>query len=120
MGDGRAALAANLKRLRAERGLSQKDLAAKAGIPYRPIQLAESGDSGMNADTLVAVAKYLNMTVDELVREKPSPPAAERNRTRLDLIALILAADDAKITQLASILDAELPGTGSQRAGGED
>lgn len=79
---GRSALAANLKRIRDDLDLSQKVLAKKAGISWRSIQNAEIGQSGMDADSLVALSDFLGLPVDSLVREgayvPPPSPTVEK------------------------------------------
>lgn len=78
---GRFALAANLKRIRDDLDISQKGLAKNAGISWRSIQNAEKCQSGMDADSLVALSDYLGIPVDSLVREgahiPPKSPTVE-------------------------------------------
>lgn len=70
-------LAINLKRLRDERGFSQKKLGELAQIPWRSIQNAELGVSDLGADALLALAGVFGMTVDDLIRDKLSEQAVK-------------------------------------------
>lgn len=56
-----AALALNLKRLRTGRGLSQVDLAARAGIRPGYVSMLERGQRTPRLDTLCALAAALNV-----------------------------------------------------------
>lgn len=73
MTNGRKALAHNLRTLRESMGLSQKTLAARSGVSFRSIQNAEQLLSDLGADSLVALADALNVTVDGLVRTEIPP-----------------------------------------------
>lgn len=66
----KAALSSRLRPLRDASGLTQDVLAMRAGVPRRSIQNAESGASNLNGDYLVSLAEILNVSVDDLVKEK--------------------------------------------------
>lgn len=76
-------LAQSLERFRAERHLSQTELARLAGVTASAISQAEAGRRGLSVDTLLLLAEQLGVTVDELL--SVSPPAgyvlARRDRT---------------------------------------
>ena len=55
-----------LKKRREERGLTQVEIAKKAGISWRAYQTYEAGDRIPKADTAKLVAKALDSTVEEL------------------------------------------------------
>jgi transcriptional regulator with XRE-family HTH domain len=68
----------NVKRLRAAAGMTQQDLAVAAGLSTSVVSQIEQGtnaDPRMN--TLAALAKALGVSVDELMREGPAPPAPQ-------------------------------------------
>ncbi|NQU12081.1 helix-turn-helix transcriptional regulator [bacterium] len=71
----RAAIAANLVRLRTERGYSQEELALKAGISRISMNRTERGHSTPGADVLYALADALGVSADALrqVSEKIEP-----------------------------------------------
>ena len=56
-----------LKELRKEKGLSQKELAAYLGISNAAYSLYERGDREPNISTLMKIANYYGVTVDELL-----------------------------------------------------
>ena len=63
-------LADNLKRYRTKIGLSQDQLARKAGITYSTLTKLESGmNQNPKVKTLQAVAVALEVTLDDLMKE---------------------------------------------------
>jgi transcriptional regulator with XRE-family HTH domain len=63
-------LADNLKRYRAKIGLSQDQLARKAGITYSTLTKLESGvNQNPKVKTLQQLAKALDVTIDDLMKE---------------------------------------------------
>ena len=78
-GAGRAALAQTefpavqrvlgerVRRLRAERGLSQRGLAEGAGVHERHVQRVEAGASNLRVSTVALLARALGTTVGEMV-----------------------------------------------------
>jgi transcriptional regulator with XRE-family HTH domain len=57
----------NLKRLRKERKLTQEDLAKFIGVSFQVISKWECGDSYPDITVLPVLAKFFNLTVDELL-----------------------------------------------------
>jgi transcriptional regulator with XRE-family HTH domain len=63
-------LADNIKRYRATMGLSQDQLARKAGITYSTLTKLESGvNQNPKVKTLQQLAKALEVTLDELMTD---------------------------------------------------
>jgi transcriptional regulator with XRE-family HTH domain len=62
----RMRVAQNLYRLRSERGLTQEELARRAGMRQPRIAELERGDSGTTQDTLVRVALALGADIADL------------------------------------------------------
>lgn len=60
-------IAGNLARLRAERGLTQAQLAAKSNLSRLAIGKIERGEVEPRGDTLAALAKAMNVPIRELV-----------------------------------------------------
>ena len=60
-------IAANLQRLREELGLTQEQVAEKAGITRVAYRNVETGSATPRADTLHSLAKGLGISLDELV-----------------------------------------------------
>ncbi len=65
-------LASNVKKLRQKAGLSQDQLARKAGIPYSTFLKIESGYTpNPSIQAVVSIADALGVSIDELVGRKP-------------------------------------------------
>ena len=68
----------NIKRLRKEKGLTQKGLAEKIGVSTAFISQVENGISKPSDDNLKKIADVLGVTVNELEKEKSSSPVSIR------------------------------------------
>lgn len=71
MDDVRQRVAYNLRRLRAEKGLTQEKLAFSSQVDRSYISLLERGKFAASIDILQRVAKALKVDVEELVRPQP-------------------------------------------------
>ena len=65
--DGRALVAANLRRLRAQRGLSQEKLADLAGIHRTYVGSVERAERNISIDNICRLAWALGVDVRELL-----------------------------------------------------
>jgi transcriptional regulator with XRE-family HTH domain len=65
------ALAANLKQHRKAAGLTQGQLAGKAGIPRASLANMEQAESNPGIESVVAVANALGVSLDELLTPPP-------------------------------------------------
>jgi transcriptional regulator with XRE-family HTH domain len=64
-------LARNVKSLREAQGLSQQELAVAAGLSVAVVSLIEQGGrENPKLDTLVKLARVLNVTIDALISPK--------------------------------------------------
>jgi DNA-binding XRE family transcriptional regulator len=68
------ALADRIKELRNQKGISQEELAHRAGLSRTGMGFLETGKRSPRLDTLMKVADGLGVTVDELLKgvHKPS------------------------------------------------
>ncbi len=57
----------NIRAIRKEKGLTQKDMATSLNVQQSTVSMWETGESKPRADMLIAIAKYLDCTVDELL-----------------------------------------------------
>ena len=64
---GNMTFSENLRRLRKETGLKQTELAEKIGISWRAYQTYERGEREPVLSTLVALADFYGLSLDELV-----------------------------------------------------
>jgi transcriptional regulator with XRE-family HTH domain len=62
------ALAIRIKELRYQKGISQEELAHRAGLSRTGMGFVETGKRWPRLDTLMKVAQALNVTVDELLK----------------------------------------------------
>ncbi|MBD0416825.1 helix-turn-helix domain-containing protein [Oryzicola mucosus] len=72
----RTAFGINLQRIRRQRGLSQEQLAARAGLARAYLSGAEAGRRNPTLDTIEAFAQVLEVDAAELLL-KPSSGASE-------------------------------------------
>jgi transcriptional regulator with XRE-family HTH domain len=63
--------AANLRRLRAEAGISQMELGNRCDMHFSVISRLERGERDPQLATLTALAEALEITVCDLVRDLP-------------------------------------------------
>src|SRR5262249_25533599 len=75
--------ASNLRRLRQRTGLTQAQLAEKAGLHLHGVTKLEQGDREPALATAAKIAAALGVTVDELMRPAgPTEPSRSRGRPR--------------------------------------
>ncbi len=74
-------LGAALGSMRAQRGLSQSQVARLAGVSPSAISQAERGQRGLSVSTLLRLATGLGMSLDELVVGQAEPGYRIRGRT---------------------------------------
>ena len=66
-----AAVARNIRRLRAVKGLNQGELAAKAGISRNAFRAIETGEAEPRVDNLQNIANALDVSLMDIFREVP-------------------------------------------------
>ena len=66
---------ATIQRLRAERRLSQEQLAQEVGVSRQAVSKWELDDALPDTDKLVPLARALGVSVDELLGNAAAPPA---------------------------------------------
>lgn len=92
MGNPNATLAANLRRLRDARGLSQAELAEQAGLSRVGYRKVELGESSPRASTLQEIARALGVNLGALLRPVPQLSLVRfRSRKRLNSREQVLA-----------------------------
>lgn len=58
----------NLKELRKEMNVKQKDLAKAIGVLERTVSYWENGERECDFDTLIKIADFFGVTVDDLLK----------------------------------------------------
>jgi transcriptional regulator with XRE-family HTH domain len=76
MADPLKEIGARVAEIRKARGLSQSDLAQKAGTTQPTISALESGSKPSGIDIFMGIARGLGMSLGELLAVEKSPPAA--------------------------------------------
>ena len=64
-----------IQEIRKERGIKQKELAAKLGIAANTLSQYETGSREPDIDTTKRIARELNVTIEELVGEQKEKPS---------------------------------------------
>nr|DAS18891.1 MAG TPA: Helix-turn-helix XRE-family like protein [Caudoviricetes sp.]DAY44457.1 MAG TPA: Helix-turn-helix XRE-family like protein [Caudoviricetes sp.] len=64
-----AEIAYNLKRIRAERGVSQAEFAKAIGISQSLLAMIETGARTITVPISIKIARYLNCSVSEIIGE---------------------------------------------------
>lgn len=64
-------LSTSLMRARAEKGETLEKVASKTGLSRPSVDLIELGDRNPTLCTLMALADYYGMSIDELMQHKP-------------------------------------------------
>ena len=57
----------NIKKIREQRGLQQKQLAADVGIPYTSYNKIETGSREVTIEELDKIARYYGLSIDQVV-----------------------------------------------------
>jgi transcriptional regulator with XRE-family HTH domain len=94
----------NLRKLRKEKGLSQQELAKKAGVSQQVIGHYEKGIRAPKLEQAILVAKALGMSVEEiygqLERRKPAAATPHRHKNtraaKMEEVFELLPADKQK------------------------
>ncbi|MFJ2189756.1 helix-turn-helix domain-containing protein [Kitasatospora sp. NPDC087861] len=71
-GSVRGVLAANLKRVRAQRGLSLSELSRQAGVGKATLSQLESGGGNPTLETVFGLSRILGVPISDLVDGRPS------------------------------------------------
>jgi len=92
-------LAANLRRLRERRKLTQQELAERSGVPRPTLAHLESGDANPTLSVMVRVAEALGTSIEELIGRvepavtlHPSKTLTEQRRGKARVVELAPAA----------------------------
>ena len=83
---GRILDKAKVKAARKERGLTQQQLARKAGFAKRTIENAESGTKAVGDDALECIAEALGVEPQDLLHDQLTPGHSSESRTYCDVV----------------------------------
>ncbi len=85
----------NLKQIRKQRKLTQKDIAKNLNIDYTTYGRYENGLTEPNIDTLLKLSKILGVSIDYIVNNKPTM-LTEQEREMLDLFGQLSNVEQGK------------------------
>ena len=103
-------LADNIKKLREDKGLMQKEVAAEIGLKPAHYNKIEKGIVEPSVDTLDKMALFYGVTIDEIVHlknEVPKPVTIE-DKTTTEQLRLIQQLSDKDKSIIMSIIDTML------------
>ena len=97
-----------IKKLRKERGWSQDAFAEQVGIHGRHVGKYEIGRALPNAETLIRIAKALDVSLDYLFLEEgdPNPASRIRDRELLHAFETVDQMQDEDKRTIKSLIDA--------------
>ncbi|WP_300679709.1 XRE family transcriptional regulator [Nocardioides sp.] len=78
MSDHQQLVARNIKRFRAERGLTMSELARSAGLSKQTLSTIEAGGGNPTVDTLALLARALDVSMRRLLTEWGTPVFVQR------------------------------------------
>jgi transcriptional regulator with XRE-family HTH domain len=109
------AIGARIKQIRADIGMTQKDLGDRAGVSPAYIYMVETGGQNITITVMVRLARALGTSIEELLAgsaERVAPTEASiANYTRIletliDLISKARKQDEEVVTKLLGVLNA--------------
>lgn len=83
----------NLKKIRLDKGLTQRQVADEIGCAPSVYSRYETGDREPSIDTLIQLSRCLNVTIDEIVGNDP-PSDKGLSGYEIALVGAARAADD--------------------------
>lgn len=97
----------NIRRIREEKHLSQKELAASIDVAPTQYSRVETGKVMPALKTLIKVAKILEVPLDALVNEKVSPlqEVSIKDKSLFDKVRLIDELPDAERKMILQVID---------------
>ena len=75
----------NLKKLRLQKGVSQKQLADVIGVSQQAVNKYENHSTEPEISVLIAIASYFNTSIDNLVGYDDGEPKTDKHRELIQL-----------------------------------
>jgi transcriptional regulator with XRE-family HTH domain len=108
------AIGKRLRQIRTQAAMTQAELADKVGMPQALVSDYELGKLRLHGGLIVAFAKALNVTADEILGLKePKPSVGVSDRRLIKRLALIDTLPKRKRQALLTTLDEFLKGAGA-------
>ncbi|MEW6663031.1 MAG: helix-turn-helix domain-containing protein [Bacillota bacterium] len=99
-------IGARIKQLREELGLSQNELARRAGIAQSSLSYLESGAKSPSVDTLLLICKALGVSLTEFLGETGGNSAPEHIKPLLDRVRHLTPEQVQKLAEFIKSLKA--------------
>lgn len=104
-------LGKNIKKIREQKGLMQKEVASVADMQASNYSKIESGHRDISVEALDKIAKFFDMTVDEIIHyqdnKQPTPIKVE-DKTANEKVYLISQLDEEDKNAVYRIIDGML------------
>ncbi|WMJ75329.1 helix-turn-helix transcriptional regulator [Cytophagaceae bacterium ABcell3] len=103
-------LANNIKRLREERGVLQKQLATEIGLGISHYNKIENGQREASVEILDKLAKFYGITIDQIVHMGKSVPkeVTVEDKTASEQLRLLSELDEKEKSIIYSMIDCML------------
>jgi transcriptional regulator with XRE-family HTH domain len=99
----------NIKKIREQKGLLQKQLAIEVDIPYTSYNKIENGTREVSIEELERLAAYFGMTIDQVVHPDDQPiEVTIQDKPGFEQINLINQLDEEDRTIVFKIIDTML------------
>ncbi|OIQ71289.1 HTH-type transcriptional regulator Xre [mine drainage metagenome] len=100
----------NIKRIREEKGLTQQQIADLVSMHRSNYSKVESGQRELSVSALNKVARYFNITLDELVNMESSIPqeVTVEDKTNVEQLKLIQELDPDDKSMIFKMIDTML------------
>jgi transcriptional regulator with XRE-family HTH domain len=100
----------NIKKIREQKGLLQKQLAADVDIPYTSYNKIETGSREVTIEELDKVARYFGMTIDQVVHFDEDTPVEVtiEDKPGFEQLNLINQLDEDDKSTVFKIIDTML------------
>jgi transcriptional regulator with XRE-family HTH domain len=104
-------LGKNIKKIREQKGLMQKEVASVADMQASNYSKIESGQRDVSVEALDKIANFFGMTVDEIIHfevSKTPAPVKVEDKTANEKVQLISQLDDEDKNAVYRIIDGML------------
>ncbi len=97
----------NIKRIREERGLTQQSIADLIAMHRSNYSRVETGDRDLSIDAIGKVAKYFNLTIDQLVNLEGDIPQeiTIEDKTLVEQVKLIQGLEPEEKNMVFKMVD---------------
>jgi transcriptional regulator with XRE-family HTH domain len=97
----------NIKRIREEKGLTQQSIADLIAMHRSNYSRVETGDRDLSIDAISKIAKYFNMTIDQLVNFEGDIPqeVTIEDKTLVEQVKLIQELEPEEKSMVFKMID---------------